>query len=278
MLSIQAWLKHHSPLSIHVEDPISVNQLRLLLEHSLQKNRAWIFTHPDHQLTERQIKQLNNWVEALKAGQPLAYVTGEQMFWDLNLKVNSHTLIPRPDTEILIETVTEILSDKPPKRILDLGTGSGALALVLAKIFPDAVVLGVDQSPEALLVATENATRHQIKNIEFQQSNWFNHLTSSQFDLIVSNPPYINADDSHLSALQHEPMTALVADQNGLGDFIRITNKAKEFLTVNGLLMFEHGWQQQHQVQAILHAAGFKHIDSRKDLAGNDRVTFAFNC
>lgn len=276
MLSIQAWLKKNNQLNQSDLQPISSNELRLLLEHTLDKTRAWVYAHPEHLLTTNQITQLSLGTAALKAGKPLAYVTGEQMFWDLNLKVNTHTLIPRPDTELIIETVLEIGSNKEPRQILDLGTGSGALALVLAKLYPNSAVLAVDQSSEALAVASENAATHNIKNITFKQSNWFTALHSSQFDLIVSNPPYIADDDSHLNALQHEPTAALVADQNGLGDYIRISNAAREFMTPGGLLMFEHGWQQQQQVKRIMVEAGFKKIDSRKDLAGHDRVTFGF--
>ena len=276
MQTIQAWQHTCSQLTTFDNQPISVNNLRLLVEHLLKQNRAWLFAHPEHQLSLSQIDQLNQWVAALQAGKPMAYITGKQMFWDLNLKVNSHTLIPRPDTEILIETVIELLAKNPPKRILDLGTGSGALALVLAKVFPNADVLAVDQSTEALAVALENAIHNHISNIEFQHSNWYAALSPCQFDLIVSNPPYIAADDSHLNALKHEPIEALVADQNGLGDYYRIIEGVNDFLTCGGLLVFEHGWQQQQQVQTTLLEAGFTNIGSRKDLAGHDRVTFAF--
>ena len=277
MLSIQAWLQLHSPLSTHVKDPISFNQLRLLLEHSLQKNRAWIFAHPEQPLTESQISQLNQWVEALKSGQPLAYLTGEQAFWDLTLKVNSHTLIPRPDSEILIETAIELLANNSPSRILDLGTGSGALALVLAKQFPNSSVLAVDNSAEALAVANNNAVLNNIHNIQFQQSEWFDQIPAVKYDLIVSNPPYIDVDDEHLDNLTHEPITALVADNNGLAAYQAICAAASAYLQPGGLLMFEHGWQQRLQVQDIMQGFGFKNMGSRKDLMGNDRVIFAFN-
>ena len=276
MQTIQAWLKTSSQLTTTDNHPIKINDLRLLVEHLLQQNRTWIYAHLEHLLSSSQIEQLTQWLKALQAGQPLAYITGEQMFWDLKLKVNSHTLIPRPDTEILIETVIELLANNPPKRILDLGTGSGALALVLAKINPNADVLAVDSSDAALAVANNNARINKISNIKFQQSDWFDGISPCQFDLIVCNPPYIAADDTHLEDLQHEPIAALVADQNGLGDYLRIIAKAKDFLIQGGLLIFEHGWQQQQQVQATLSHAGFKNIDFRKDLAGHDRITFAY--
>lgn len=277
MQSIQNWLQTNSQQSQKNKPHPHSDDLRLLLEHLLNKNRAWLFSHSDFQLNETQIKQLNEWVNALTKGQPMAYLTGHQMFWDLNLKVNQHTLIPRPDTEILIETAVDLLAKNYSGRILDLGTGSGAIALVLAQIYPQSQVLAVDQSLEALKVARHNADKYQISNVQFQQSNWFEAIPLTEtFDLIVSNPPYIAANDEHLHALQHEPINALVADQNGLGDYIRITSKAMDYLTDGGLLMFEHGWQQKNQVQNTLSESGFKNIDSRKDLAGHDRVTFAY--
>jgi release factor glutamine methyltransferase len=278
LLTIQAWLNSLKQRSFIQSgpNPTSTNDLYRLIQHLLQKNRAWIFAHPEHLLSDSEINQLADWLIALQTGKPLAYITGKQMFWDLDLVVDSHTLIPRPDTEILIETAIELLTNNPPARILDLGTGSGALALVLAKVFPGAEVLAVDCSIDALTVAKHNAKLHQIQNIQFQQSNWFDQLSSVEYDLIVSNPPYIAADDEHLDMLTHEPITALVADENGLGDYLRITAVAKDYLKTGGLLMFEHGWQQKHPLHDILLKAGLQNIDSRHDLAGHDRITFAY--
>jgi len=247
--TIQLWLKNQNQHTPVQQTRVSKNDLLLLLEHLLGKNRAWLYAHPEHQLTAIQIDQLTAWSQALQHGQPMAYITGTQMFWDLTFNVNSDTLIPRPDTEVLIDTVFELLEDNPPKKILDLGTGCGALAIVLAKTYSQANVLAIDQSAKALTMAKNNAKLNHVTNINFLQSNWFDVLHEQQFDLIVSNPPYIAADDPHLEALQHEPQKALVADQNGLGDFSRIATKAISFLTEGGLLIFEHGWQQHQQVQ-----------------------------
>ncbi len=277
MSTLHAWLKQFDGKNTPSDqEPVKQNDLLFLLEHVLNQNRAWIYAHSDYRISPEQLNQLEKNVNALKSGQPMAYIIGQQKFWDLNFKVNSHTLIPRPDTETLIEAVIELLEGTPPKHILDLGTGSGVLAIVLAHIYPKADVQASDKSAEALKVAKYNANFNYIKNIQFQQSDWFDAIIPNQYDLIISNPPYIAENDTHLNALKHEPIGALVADQNGLGDYIRITNTAKDFLTKDGLLIFEHGWQQQKAVQTIMLEAGFKNIGSRKDLAGHERVTFGF--
>lgn len=247
-----------------------------MVGYLLGQDNAWLYAHQDHLLDEDQNRQLDHWLQQLIEGYPLAYITGQQLFWDLDLLVDSSTLIPRPDSETLIETAVELLANTPPKQILDLGTGSGALALALARTFPQSMVTGIDKSSAALKVASQNATRNQIKNIKFMASDWFSALGSDQFDLIISNPPYIAADDVHLAALKHEPSSALLADQNGLGDFIRITENAKQHLTQAGILMVEHGWQQKRPVQDIFQAAGFRNIQSVQDLAGNDRITYGW--
>ncbi len=274
MQTIQDWLRQHNQLTNRFDQPISQADLRRLLGHLLGTDNAWLYANQGQPLTADQNQQLEQWLDQLTDGYPLAYITGQQLFWDLDLLVNSSTLIPRPDSETLIETAVDLLANNHPAAILDLGTGSGALALALAHTFPQAMVTAIDKSAAALEIAIQNASRNQINNVEFLESDWFAALGSKKFDLIISNPPYIAADDAHLTALKHEPSSALMADQNGLGDFIRIANNAKQHLTQSGVLMVEHGWQQKHAVQEIFHAAGFKNINSVKDLAGNDRVTY----
>lgn len=250
--------------------------MRMLLSFLLDKSTAWVFAHPHHELTQSQCTQLDQWIADLIEGKPLAYIIGHQAFWDLNLKVTKDTLIPRPDTELIVETALELMVQTPPTRILDLGTGSGALALSLGRVFPKAEVMAVDKSAATLQIAQHNAVLNQVFNVQFCQSNWFDQIQTLKFDLIVSNPPYIAEDDEHLSHLSHEPSLALIADQDGLGDFIRIANQAHQYLADHGLLIFEHGWQQQQQVQNILEQAKFKNISSRKDLAGHDRITLGY--
>ncbi len=276
MHTIQAWLRAHNHLT--KQEPLHISQadLRRLVGHWLNQDNAWIFAHQDFELSEHGVQQLNQWLDQLVEGRPLAYITGQQLFWDLDLLVDHNTLIPRADTETVIELTMKLLADTPPGNILDLGTGSGALALALAKEFPGAHVTGIDQSLPALMIAKQNAERNQITNVQFIASDWFSNLDDEKYDLIVSNPPYIAADDEHLNNLKYEPTAALVSGQNGLADITRITEQAADYLTEHGLLVFEHGWQQKNSVQNIMNAAGFCNVASTKDLAGIDRVTYGY--
>ncbi len=241
----------------------------------LNKDRAWLYANQDHQLHDHQLQQLDDWFNLLADDMPVAYITGQQAFWNLSLKVNHATLIPRPDTELLIEVALNSL--KNPHNILDLGTGSGAIALALAKEFPEAQVVGVDISAEALEIAAYNAKNNHISNVNFLQSDWFSALATQAFDLIVSNPPYIADSDPHLAALKHEPSSALIAADNGLSDFKAISTSAKAFLRKGGVLLFEHGWQQKNDVQSILKNCDYQNIKTYKDLAGQDRATLGFS-
>jgi len=273
LFTIKDWISQQQQQAPN-RQAIATNVLRQLLAAALNKNSAWLFAHPDHPLTVGNIQQLDEWLSRLKTGEPLAYITGQQAFWDLTLQVNPHTLIPRPDSEILIETAVSLYEKQAPERVLDLGTGSGALALALARVFPQATILATDQSAPALEMASKNARINRIKQVTFLQSDWFEHIPAQKFDLIVSNPPYLATDDEHLEALQHEPTSALVAGEQGLSDFLDITSRAPDFLSHGGILMFEHGWQQQQAVADILAAGGFQDIGFAKDLAGHDRVTW----
>ncbi len=273
MQNIQDWLANNRGHINSYQQPINDSVLRQLLAFLLKKNNAWLYSHSDHNLSTAQIEQLDQWLTALKDGLPLAYITGEQNFWDLTLKVNQQTLIPRPDTEILLEVAIKLFSRTPAKSILDLGTGSGALALALGRLYPAAEVIAVDQSAQALEVASINAKLNAVNNTTFIQSNWFSHVPALKFDLIVSNPPYIAENDEHLAALKHEPFSALVAADNGLADFKQITEQAAAYLKPHGWLLFEHGWQQKSAVQQILRRAGFIHVQTQQDLGGNERVT-----
>lgn len=251
----------------------SLTDCRLLLAHVMQQNTAWLMAHEDFQLDSAQLSQLNQQRQQLIAGKPLAYITGQQAFWDLILTVNHHTLIPRPDTELIIDTVVGL--QRSFQRILDLGTGSGALALVLAREFPDGQVTATDLSIEALAVAQHNAEKYQINNIKFINSNWLTALENQNFDLIVSNPPYIEADDPHLSDLRHEPEKALIASDKGLADLTAIISQSREHLVSKGVLMVEHGYNQHLQVQQLFNQNGYKNIKTHKDLAGIPRATIA---
>ena len=252
--------------------PPPQRDLRQLICSVLQVNSAWLMAHLDEPLTAAQLKQLNDLSDQLAAGVPLNQLTGRCAFWDIELSVNEHTLIPRPDTETLIEVVLDL--NLKPELILDLGTGSGAIALVLARLFPNARVLAADVSPEALKVAEHNRRNLQVNNLDLRQSNWFSHITEKPFDLLVSNPPYIAADDPHMEHLKHEPRQALVADDDGLAAYTDICQQAGDYLTQGGWAVFEHGWQQQLAVTAIMQQAGFMNISTRTDLQGHPRVTY----
>jgi len=253
---------------------IPANIRRQILSHVLNKNSAWLFGHDDVQLNEHQINQLNQYLEQHRAGKPLAYIIGQQPFWDLTLKVNEHTLIPRPDTELIIETVQSLSIE--PDYILDLGTGSGALALVLARLFTKSQVMATDISVEALRMASSNAQQYQIKNITFQQSRWFDDVRDHNFDLIVSNPPYIEAEDPHLKDLSHEPLNALVSGQDGLNDLKIIIEQARNHLSNHGLLMVEHGYNQQQAVTDIFSRNGYSNIQTLVDIEQRPRATMGY--
>ncbi len=249
-----------------------MTDLKYLVCHLLDQNSAWLYANQQQSLSSSQIDQLNQWTDELKSGKPLAYIIGEKAFWNLTLKVNEFTLIPRPETELIIETVEQM--GLHPTKILDLGTGSGAIALALATIFTQAQITATDVSIEALATAKDNAKLNKINHVTFYQSDWFGRISDSDFDLIVSNPPYLAADDNHLKDLSYEPLTALVAENNGLAAYETICAGAINHLSNNGILMFEHGWQQHHAVADIMKDAGFVDIQHRKDLLGHQRITW----
>jgi len=245
----------------------------ILVGHCLQKTRTWLMTWPEFVLTDEQVGELDGYVARRVKGEPVAYIVGEQEFWSLPLKVNRFTLIPRPETELLVELALERVNKKNAT-VLDLGTGSGAIPLALKSEHPDWQVTGLEFSQDALDVAKENADKLQLV-VSFIQSDWFENIPEQPFDLVISNPPYINSTDKHLSEgdVRFEPDTALVADEQGYGDIRRISCEAPRYLNDGGLLMFEHGFEQGVGVRRILQDNQFNEIETIKDLAGLDRVT-----
>lgn len=252
-------------------------EAQLLLQHVSNVNRAWLIAHEEDILDEK----LNGFLQALILrrlnGEPMAYILGAQEFYGLNLKVTPDTLIPRPDTETLVEAALNKVSEHASSDVLDLGTGSGAIALAIAAHRPHANVTAVDFSKAALKVAEHNAENLSIDNVEFLHSDWFSALDYQRFDVIVSNPPYIETDDIYLKALTFEPITALVAGADGLDDIRKIVSDALVYLKPQGWLMLEHGYKQARHVQDLLAETGFVNIETVKDLGGNDRVTMARN-
>ena len=257
----------------HTEASLEVN---LLLQHLLKVNRAWLISHDRDVLTDDQQQDFYDLLKRRLAGEPIAYILGFREFYGLPLKVTRATLIPRPDTETLVEAAFQKISVDVAWDILDLGTGTGAVALAIAKHRPKCHVIGVDASAEALVVAIENAQNLDLKNLSLIKSNWFSDLAGQKFDVIVTNPPYIAEADCHLTQgdLRFEPRSALASGFDGLDDIRLIIQQAPNYLKPNGWLMLEHGYDQAHSVAALLKEHGFSQIDHAQDLAGILRVTF----
>ena len=248
---------------------------QLLLQHVLNVNRAWLIAHALDYVQEDVYKKFEALLIRRLNGVPIAYILGYREFFGLQLKVSADTLIPRPDTETLVEIALDKMSAQTSLYTLDLGTGSGAIALAIAKHRQNAQITAVDASQEALAVAIENARLLNIKNVHFELSNWFSALNNQKFDVIVSNPPYIEADDTHLKQgdLRFEPLSALASGADGLQDIRTIISQAPQHLNPQGWLLLEHGYNQAEQVNALLKQAGFSQISHAKDLAGINRVT-----
>lgn len=247
----------------------------LILLHAIGQHRNILFTDPDTLLDASQQAAFIELIARRKQGEPVAYIIGSQGFWDLQLKVAPHTLIPRGDTESIIDWVLD--NNLQPKRILDLGTGTGALALALASEFPDAQVVGVDLIPQAVELANENKALNSIANVVFKQSDWFDALASEEaFDLIVSNPPYIDEEDVHLDQgdVRFEPSSALVSKQQGFADLFHIATQAKKYLSKNGYLLMEHGWTQGKEMREKLLELNYENVATGQDLASRDRFTY----
>ncbi|MDD5214798.1 MAG: peptide chain release factor N(5)-glutamine methyltransferase [Methylococcales bacterium] len=250
----------------------------VLLAFVLGKNRSYLRAWNDKILNEQEILQFESLLSQRQQGVPIAYLTGTREFWSRDFFVSPDVLIPRPDTEILIEHCLEMIPQDLPFQILDLGTGSGIIAITLACERPNAKIIAVDASESALKVAQKNAAFHNCQNIEFILSDWFSNVPQRKFDLIVSNPPYICENDEHLTQgdVRFEPKSALVAAENGLRDIFDITKNAKNYLTSNGQLLFEHGYNQAKDVQTILGNLGFVNVQTHHDLAGQPRITAGF--
>ncbi|MEJ2453441.1 MAG: peptide chain release factor N(5)-glutamine methyltransferase [Candidatus Thiodiazotropha sp.] len=248
----------------------------LLLCHLLGQPRSHLFAWPEKRLTTTQQEAYQGLIQRRLAGEPIAHITGEREFWSLSLQVTPDTLIPRPDTELLVERALTHLAALKTPRIADLGTGSGAIALALASERPEALIHASEQSPAALAVARENARQHRLSNVDFFLGSWCQALPAGQFyDLIVSNPPYIEAADPHLDRgdLPREPRDALVSGSDGLEAIREIAAAAPARLAKAGWLLLEHGYTQGEAVRQILSQRGFSQIETLSDLAGRPRLT-----
>ncbi len=254
----------------------------ILLQAVTKRSKSAIFAFSETLLSKAELAQLDELLSRRVQGEPIAYILGEKEFWSLPLAVSGATLIPRPDTERLVEVALEWankrLNSQPQLQILDLGTGTGAIALALAsELGAKAQIIGVDKQAEAVKLAEFNRQKLGFSNVRFMQSDWFSALEKQKFDLIVSNPPYIDKDDENLKQgdVRFEPLTALVAAQNGLSDLQKIIENAPLYLTAQGALMLEHGWQQAKTLQEIFKQCQWLNIATFKDYANNDRVTIA---
>jgi release factor glutamine methyltransferase len=276
-LSIHATLRQAATALKHTTaEPESARfEAQLLLQHALNVNRAWLLAHANDALSTKDFATFETLINRRIAGEPIAYILGYREFYGLKLTVSPHTLIPRPDTETLVETALAKMPDHQPLSVCDLGTGTGAIGLAIANNRPMAKVTAVDFSEHALAIARQNAKHLMLVNCHFLQSHWFSALNEQQFDLIVSNPPYIEAQDPHLNQgdLRFEPLSALASGKDGLEDIRQIIDQAPSHLKPNGWLIIEHGFQQAAMVSDLFKNRHFTDISHALDLAGIQRVT-----
>lgn len=275
MHNIKAVLAESASTLASISDSALLD-VEILLCKVLQKERSYLRAWPDRVLEPDQLKQFRALVEERRKGTPVAYLTGYREFWSRDFHVTPDVLIPRPDTELLIELGLKLIPTDEPAKLIDLGTGSGIIAITLAAERPHAQAIATDSSPAALEIARHNARHHHITNIRFYQSDWFDSVPETQFDLVISNPPYIAADDSHLREgdVRFEPQTALIAVQQGLSDIQIIADNARGRLKAQGHLLIEHGYNQQQQVQAIFEKLGYDKIQTFQDLSEQPRATY----
>ena len=247
----------------------------LLLLHLIKQPRSWLIGHADEVLAPALAARYSELIDRRVAGEPVAYLTGRRGFWTLDLEVTPDTLIPRPETELLVEVALERLPQDVPCSVADLGTGSGAVALAIALERPLSRMVATDASVQALAVAQRNAARHAIGNVAFVQGDWLEPLMEQRFHLIVSNPPYIEADDPHLvnGDLRFEPVSALASGRDGLDDIRKIVSDARAHLHPGGWLLIEHGWNQGAAVRLLFAAAGYAGVFTEPDLEARERVS-----
>ncbi|MFP2384242.1 peptide chain release factor N(5)-glutamine methyltransferase [Enterobacter ludwigii] len=271
-MEFQHWLRQAASELSASESP--KRDAEILLEFVTGKARTYLLAFGETQLSAEQEAQLATLLARRKTGEPVAHLVGEREFWSLPLYVSPATLIPRPDTECLVE---QALSRLPAQacRVLDLGTGTGAIALALASERPDCEVTAVDVMPDAVALAQRNVARLGFPNVTVLQSSWFSALDNRTFGMIVSNPPYIDEHDPHLTQgdVRFEPLTALVAANEGLADIVHIVTTSRQHLLPGGWLLVEHGWTQGDAVRDVFIAAGYRAVETCRDYGGNDRLT-----
>jgi len=272
--SIKTLLQKASKALEDISDSATLDA-ELLLAYCIDKNRTYLHTWPENTISDKQLECFQSFIKKRSTDYPVAYMLGVKDFWSLELIVSEDVLIPRPETELLVETALEKIKDIHNPKILDLGTGSGAIALAIASERADAKIIASDFSEKALDVAKTNTEKQKLSsNIQFIQSNWYENIDDNDFDLIVSNPPYIDPKDVHLkSTIRHEPVTALVAENKGLKDLEIIIENAFKHLKNNGWLLVEHGFDQGAQVNQLFNQHTFTRTNTLIDIRNNPRVS-----
>ncbi|QIQ41775.1 MAG: peptide chain release factor N(5)-glutamine methyltransferase [Buchnera aphidicola (Microlophium carnosum)] len=270
-MNIKKWIQESIKKLSDVDNP--KNEAEFLLSYVSKRTRSFIISSDNIELTQKEYEYLEYLIYRRSLGEPIAYIIKEKEFWSLSLCVSYDTLIPRPDTEILVEQVLSKI-DSHSISILDLGTGCGAISLALASICSHWNIIGIDKSEKALTIARINANKLNIKNVTFFYSNWFSKI-HQKFNIIVSNPPYVSEKEIIFfkKDIFFEPFDALISDNNGLSDIANIIKKAQNYLLCGGWLLIEHGWKQKTEVQYLFKKYNFFEITSYQDYGGNDRVT-----
>lgn len=272
-MRVDVALRHGTEILVKHSDTARLDA-EILLSHYLGKPRSYLYAWPEVEVSESILNQFNDALSQRKTDYPVAYIIGYQEFWSLPIQVSPDVLIPRADTELLVELALSKLENIKSPKILELGTGSGAISIAIASERPDCAIIATDYSREALNIAQENQKKLDLSNINFVKSDWYQSISEDDFDLILSNPPYIDPDDPHMTTgIRHEPLQALCSDEMGMADLKEIIDKGKHHLKQSGWILLEHGYNQRKPVTERLAQAGFSMVDCIKDLAGNDRVS-----
>lgn len=264
-----AWLRQQLP------PEEATREAELMLCRATDLTRTQLRTYPEKAVSDLQQTQLSAWIKRRLEGEPLAYILGDTEFYGLRLSVTTDTLIPRQDTELLVDAALELIPERAPWTVCDMGTGTGAIAIAIAHHRPITQVTALDTSQAALAVAQDNACALRLPSIRFMHSDWFSALVHRRFDLIVSNPPYIAQNDPHLqqTSLPHEPISALTSGVDGLDDIRLLVQQSPKHLNPDGWLLLEHGYDQGAAVRQLMQSAGFSAIATHRDYGNNDRIT-----